>query len=90
MNARPNLDCTIWNVMCDGEIEAYATRDEAKRAVQGWLDWGMSPVVVEFNALENHVAEVTLDFLPDEDDEPELPGQASPAELLREYHGRVL
>ena len=91
MNARPILDRTIWNVMCDGEIEAFATREEAQRAVDSWLDWNAEPTVVEFNVAEGRAYDVTIDFLPDEDDEhDDATGIPSPAELLREHMGRAL
>lgn len=90
MNAKPNLDRTIWNVLCDGEISAFATKEEAAKEARDWLDWGAEPVVIEFNTVEGWSRDVTLDFLPDDDDEDDARGIPSPASLLREYHGRVL
>lgn len=66
-HAQLNLDRTYWTVLCDGEAHTFTTRREA--AHEAASTFGAPFKVIEWNVAENTAADVTLDFLPD--DEPD-------------------
>ena len=72
LHYRMNLDRTFWTVLCDGEMHTYATRAEVEHHLTG--TFGASYSVVEWNAAENSAADVTLDFVPEDEDRDEPDG----------------
>jgi hypothetical protein len=78
MNATLNPDFTFWTVRWGDELDVYADRSEAEHRVSFITDYEKTHKrvpfsVIECNAGENRIADVTWDFLPeDHDDEAEF------------------
>ena len=70
-HAALTLDRTYWTVLCDGEAHTFSRRAEVDLHTAS--TFGAPFTVVEWNVAENSAHDVTLDFLPDEDEDRDEP-----------------